>query len=50
MDLQTLNKEEFEKLHPSVQSYLTAGIDTNPYGDNVSESKDLAGIISDFHI
>jgi|5B_taG_2_1085324.scaffolds.fasta_scaffold00686_3 hypothetical protein len=41
MDLQTLNKEEFEKLHPSVQSYLTAGIDTNPYGDKIVSEKNF---------
>ena len=41
MDLQTTNKEEFEKLHPSVQSYLTAGIDTNPYGNKIVSEKNF---------
>ena len=39
MDVQTLNKDEFEKLHPSVQSYLTAGIDTSPYGSKIVSQK-----------
>ena len=33
MDLTTNNKqEEFQTLHPSLQTYFTA-IDTNPYGN-----------------
>jgi len=36
MDLLLNNKEEeFEKLHPSTQTYFTAGIDTNPYGNKI---------------
>ena len=36
MDLTTNNKqEEFQTLHPSLQTYFTAGIDTNPYGNKL---------------
>jgi len=34
-DIETLNKEEFDSLHPSIKEYVTAGIDTNPYGDRL---------------
>ena len=41
MDIQTLNEEEFEKLHPSMKEYLLAGIDTNPYGDKIVTEKNF---------
>ena len=41
MDIQTLNKEEHEKLHPSMKDYLYAGIDTNRYGSNIVSEKNF---------
>ena len=40
-DLQTLNEEEFNSLHPSLQEYFKAGIDTNPYGDRLVTEKNF---------
>ena len=40
-DLQTLNQEEFDSLHPSLQEYFKAGIDTNPYGDRLVTEKNF---------
>ena len=41
MDIQTLNKEEFDKLHPSMKEFLYAGIDTNRYGNNIVSEKNF---------
>jgi len=42
MDLTTNNKqEEFQTLHPSLQTYFTAGIDTNPYGNKTVSQKNF---------
>ncbi len=42
MDLTTNNKqEEFQTLHPSLQTYFTAGIDTNPYGNKLVSQKNF---------
>ena len=41
MDIQTLNKEEHEKLHPSMKDYLYAGIDTKRYGSNIVSEKNF---------
>ena len=35
MDIQTINQEEFDQLHPAMKEYLKAGIDTNRYGSNL---------------
>ncbi len=35
MDIQTINQEEFDKLHPAMKEYLKAGIDTNRYGSEL---------------
>jgi len=41
MDIQTLNKEEFDKLHPSMKEFLYAGIDTNRYGNDIVSEKNF---------
>ena len=41
MDIQTLNKEEFDNLHPSMKDYLIAGTDLNPYGSNIVTEKNF---------
>ena len=41
MDIQTLNKEEFDNLHPSMKDYLVAGTDLNPYGSNIVTEKNF---------
>lgn len=41
MDIQTLNKEEFDKLHPSMKDFLYAGIDTNRYGNEIVSEKNF---------
>ena len=41
MDIQTLNKEEFDKLHPSMKEFLYAGIDTNRYGNEIVSEKNF---------
>ena len=41
MDIQTLNKEEFDNLHPSMKEYLIAGTDLNPYGSNIVTEKNF---------
>ena len=35
MDIQTINQEEFDQLHPAMKEYLKAGIDTNRYGSDL---------------
>jgi len=41
MDIQTLNKDEFDNLHPSMKDYLIAGTDLNPYGSNIVTEKNF---------
>ena len=41
MDIQTLNQEEFDNLHPSMKDYLIAGTDLNPYGSNIVTEKNF---------
>jgi hypothetical protein len=41
MDIQTINQEEFDKLHPAMKEYLKAGIDTNPYGSDLVTEKNF---------
>jgi len=41
VDIQTLNKEEFDKLHPSMKDFLYAGIDTNRYGNEIVSEKNF---------
>ena len=41
MDIETLNKEEFDNLHPSMKDYLVAGTDLNPYGSNIVTEKNF---------
>ena len=41
MDIQTINQEEFDKLHPAMKEYLKAGIDTNQYGSDLVTEKNF---------
>ena len=41
MDIQTINQEEFDKLHPAMKEYLKAGIDTNRYGSELVTEKNF---------
>ena len=41
MDIQTINQEEFDKLHPAMKEYLRAGIDTNRYGSDLVTEKNF---------
>ena len=41
MDIQTVNQEEFDKLHPAMKEYLRAGIDTNRYGSDLVTEKNF---------
>ena len=41
MDIQTINQEEFDKLHPAMKEYLKAGIDTNRYGSDLVTEKNF---------
>ena len=41
MDIETLNKEEFDKLHPSMKDYLIAGTDLNSYGSDIVTEKNF---------
>ena len=42
MDIETLNKEEFDKLHPSMKDYLIAGTDLNSYGSDIVTEKNFS--------
>jgi hypothetical protein len=41
MDINTTDKEELNNVHPSLKGYFSAGIDTNPHGEQLIAQKDF---------